>query len=189
MYEKAFKKIFWGYLFTVINFRISGIDILPNIIGYIIILLGLKVLTNENEYFKKALNYNYGMIIISIPEIYKAPSKGVVLGIERPGLMNIILGIVGLIIVIYFMYNIFMGIKGLCKEKNILILQNNPEDLWSFYWKLLIAIFFAIPIAFIPVIGIIYFIIIAIASIVLNVRILKLFWEISDRFNIDRAIN
>ena len=44
MYEKAFKKLFWGYIFIFINLRISGVDILPDSIGYIIILQGIKML-------------------------------------------------------------------------------------------------------------------------------------------------
>lgn len=36
MNESGFHKLYWGFLFILIDFRINGFDILPNVIGYII---------------------------------------------------------------------------------------------------------------------------------------------------------
>ena len=75
------------------------------------------------------------------------------------------------------------------QKNNIIDLSNTADELWNYYWKVLLAVFLAIPIALIPVIGIIYLIVVIIIAIVVNIKILKLFWDISERFNIDKVIN
>lgn len=180
--EKSFKKIFWGYLFLLINLRIMGFDILPDFIGYIIILFGVRELSTQNEYFAKAVNMNYILIFLSLFGIYEV-TEG--LGVQPNGLNNpitFILGIVSIIVDLYFMYNLFMGIRDMSDERNIIDLYNKSDDYWGYYWKLTVATFIGILFAFIPVIGLIYLLIIVVLFIVLQINILRFFWDCSNRF-------
>lgn len=34
MTQRAFRSLYWGFLFIMIDFRLQGIDVLPDIIGY-----------------------------------------------------------------------------------------------------------------------------------------------------------
>lgn len=65
---KAYSKLFTGVLFTVININIGPIDILPNFIGYIIILNGLSILHTETSIkdYKHSSFICYFLLIESI---------------------------------------------------------------------------------------------------------------------------
>jgi len=52
----GFGKIFWGFLFFF-DFRIQGFDILPDIIGYWLIYIGLKELVSMSSHFAAAQKY------------------------------------------------------------------------------------------------------------------------------------
>jgi hypothetical protein len=189
MYEKAFKKLFWGYIFIFINLRISGVDILPDSIGYIIILQGIKMLLPNSEHFTMAMKYNYPLIVLSLFSIYQNNIRDGYFTLPQSSLIGTIVGIASTVVSLLLMYNLFVGIKEMCRKNNIIDLSNTADELWNYYWKVLLAVFLAIPIALIPVIGIIYLIVVIIIAIVVNIKILKLFWDISERFNIDKVIN
>lgn len=69
MRREAFIKIFWGLLFVVLDIRISSIDILPDFIGYILIVKGLTLLAPEHRGFRKARVLAIIMIFVSIPSL------------------------------------------------------------------------------------------------------------------------
>lgn len=50
-----FKTIFWSYFLIVIDININNIDILPDFIGYIILLFSFYRLSEYGEGFKKAI--------------------------------------------------------------------------------------------------------------------------------------
>lgn len=53
---RGFSKLFWGFLIILLDFRIQGFDILPDIIGYLMIYSGLTQLIYLSEHFKYAKN-------------------------------------------------------------------------------------------------------------------------------------
>jgi hypothetical protein len=70
MRREGFMKIFWGLLFVVLDIRIDSIDfILPDFIGYILIVKGLSLLAPEHRGFRKARVFALIMIFVSIPSI------------------------------------------------------------------------------------------------------------------------
>ena len=65
MIQKAFRNFYFGFLFVMIDFRLNGFDILPDIIGYIFFVVGLSSLLNINEHFSKARIYHIIMLVLS----------------------------------------------------------------------------------------------------------------------------
>lgn len=70
MYSKAFDKFYWGFLFIMLNIPIIGFDILPDIVGYILIYQGLSLLEEEREEFEIGKKFAFPMIFLSILTIY-----------------------------------------------------------------------------------------------------------------------
>lgn len=72
------KLAFWGMLFTVINFRIQGFDIVPDFIGYIMVAIGLSRIEQYEETFSVAKKIAYIMTVLSLINIYQAPAQSTV---------------------------------------------------------------------------------------------------------------
>ncbi len=72
MRRKAFIRIFWGLLFVLFDITINSVDlILPDFIGYILIVRGLSLLTPEYRSFRKAKVFGIIMIFVSIPSFFE----------------------------------------------------------------------------------------------------------------------
>lgn len=70
MTEKGFMKIFWGFLFIFLDIRISGIDfVLPDFIGYILIVFGLARLSDLHPRFRTANAYAKIMVLLSFADL------------------------------------------------------------------------------------------------------------------------
>ncbi|MED1876582.1 hypothetical protein [Brevibacillus borstelensis] len=55
MYRKAYLQIWWGLLFPLISFRVQGIDLLPDFIGYVLLFLGFRALVSLHLRFRTAM--------------------------------------------------------------------------------------------------------------------------------------
>ena len=60
------KYIFWGYFLIFFHLRINGIDLLPDFVGYILIVMGLGQLAEESEHFVKAKPWAVFMAVLHI---------------------------------------------------------------------------------------------------------------------------
>ena len=70
MKKLGFIRIFWGLLFVVLDIRINSIDlILPDFIGYILIVRGLSLLAPEHQWFQRARLFAIIMVFVSIPSL------------------------------------------------------------------------------------------------------------------------
>lgn len=68
--KQALNKIFWGYIFVMLEIHIIAIDILPDPIGYLFIVLGVSALSQTFQVAKKARNLAIMLIFLSIPTIF-----------------------------------------------------------------------------------------------------------------------
>ncbi|MDF2673496.1 MAG: hypothetical protein K0R09_1761, partial [Clostridiales bacterium] len=75
MYKDGFNKLYWGFLFIMIDFKLQGVDVLPDIVGYILFVIGFGMLASCSEYFSKAKSFDTPMIIISLFSIYERPAQ------------------------------------------------------------------------------------------------------------------
>lgn len=66
---RAFQKMFWGYLFIILEIHIIFIDILAEPVGYYLILSGVSALANEFPIGKKARFLSLALLVISIPTV------------------------------------------------------------------------------------------------------------------------
>lgn len=69
------KLTFWGLLFTVINIRIQGFDIVPDVIGYLLVIAGLGKIQAYEEMFSTAKKFAYLLVLLSLINVYQAPAQ------------------------------------------------------------------------------------------------------------------
>ncbi len=180
MYKNAFNNLYWGFFFTMLDFRINHFDILPDIIGYILFFIGLGTLALSSEYFRRAKILTIPMIVLSIPAIYErkiainSVNLGSILG------FNLLIGIASLVISIILVYDIFQGIRKLSLQRGAQEISFEAEDRWVQFIWLQVAVIGAFIVIFIPFINLIYVITIFVAAIILTINILKLMKKCGD---------
>lgn len=166
-----FKKIFWGLLFLLINFRIQGIDIVPDFIGYIFIYMGLRDLAEHDQNFYEGKKFALPLIILSIFSIYKPQNPSYQINFN---VFSFILGIAILILNLKTIYHICMGISSLAINIGDTELQTTAENRWKYYLTVQIISMCSIILMFIPVLNIFLLIIIAVASITVHILLMTL---------------
>lgn len=163
MIEKGFNQLYWGFLFTMLDFRIQGFDVLPDFVGYLLFASGFEILAANSMYFKKASKLNIPMIILSIFTIYERPKQEPGINID---LLGSIVGIVSLILGLLIIYYLFAGVK----EMSVNVHQDIYEEAdirWRQYLMLQIAVMLGFVIIFIPFLNFLYIIGLLAASVVL----------------------
>lgn len=59
-------KVFWGYFLILLDFRVNGLDILPDFVGYFLIIAGLAGLSAESVWFGKAKPFAWISLLLSL---------------------------------------------------------------------------------------------------------------------------
>ncbi|CQR46806.1 hypothetical protein BN1058_01081 [Paraliobacillus sp. PM-2] len=104
--KQAINRIFWGYLFVLIEIHIIMIDILAEPVGYWLIFSGVTMLQKDFTIAHKARKLSLVLIFISTPTVFVQQNAGTdQLGqlsfLSGWSLYMIVLGLVQLILVFY----------------------------------------------------------------------------------------
>ncbi|THE10743.1 hypothetical protein E1I69_17515 [Bacillus timonensis] len=105
-----FKRVFWGYLFILLEIHLFVVDILPEPIGYYLIFSGIAAIPVENRIGNKLKKLLIGLIIISIPTVFiqqNAPESNV--GISLLDYYTSLLEILKLVLV-FFVFQLVMEV-------------------------------------------------------------------------------
>ncbi len=173
MYQDGFNKLYWGFLFIMIDFRLQGVDVLPDIVGYILFAVGFGILAAGSEYFDRARNLNIPMIILSIFSIYEKPVQGGGIQFGSFGIWGVLIGIAATVLNLLVIYNLFMGIKNMADQQGKMDLSIEAEKRWSQYLGLQIAAIFTFILILVPAVAFIWVIVLFIAAIILTVAIMR----------------
>ena len=133
----GFKKIFWGFIFVFVDIRIGfsstdaigyRFDILPDIIGFIMIISGLAMIESLHHRFSEAKKFAYPLAFLSIFSIieitYPAGEIGPLFG------FFLVVGIIYIVLELLLIYNLCMGIAG---ASQTLTLESLAQKRWSLY--------------------------------------------------------
>lgn len=120
--DYGFMTIFVGFLITFLDFRINGLNIFPDFVGYIIIAIGLSKAFQLDEKFKTAQMFSVIMIVLSFPDIVEFT------GYDPLWPLSLIATIVALLLT-WFLLN---GVTDVA-------LRNSNEDLANLSEKVLFA--------------------------------------------------
>ncbi|WP_163192259.1 hypothetical protein [Clostridium thermarum] len=170
--EKGFNKFYWGFLFIMIDFRLQGIDVLPDLIGYVFLAEGFHILSDFSQHFSKAGALNIVMLALSIFSIYEKPAQdgGINYGIFGP--LGILIGIVAVIIGIMSIYYMFCGIKSIAEKKEKQDIYHEANKRWVQYFLLQLAGLVSFILIFIPPIALIYVFAVLIVTIVFTLTLM-----------------
>jgi len=171
--ENGLNKFYWGFLFIMMDIKISGFDILPDIIGYILFAIGFSILAEKSNFFINAENVNIVMIILSVFNIYEKPFQGEGVQFGVYGTLSVLLAIASLVFSLLVVYNLFMGIKDLAKTKAKFDIIEEVDKKWNQYLILRVAAMLAFVLMFIPPLAVIYIVVMLIASIFLTIIIME----------------
>ena len=172
MFESAFNKFYWGFFFIMIDFRLQGVDILPDIIGFCLFAAGLSVLASRSSHFEKARSLNMFMIIFSIFQIYERPTQSSGINFGFLGPIGFLIGIAAIIVNLYVIYNLFMGIRDMASLQGQINIREEAEKRWTQYLLLQLAGIFAIILIIVPPIALIFIILLFVLSIVFAIVIM-----------------
>lgn len=168
-----FNKIFWGFIF-LFDFRIQGVDILPDIIGYIMIYSALNYLVSESDYFYQARRFALPLAIISIADIYEFKIDT---GMFDPlYVVLFISSIVATVLSLMMIYNICYGIAEMARNKEEHSLEKMAIKRWEIYLYITMGVFiFTVIGSVMPQVLVLLFLPIFIGAIVKMIILLELF--------------
>ncbi len=160
------KLAFFGLLFTAINVRIQGFDIVPDFIGYLMVIVGLRRIEQYEANYTTARKLAIVLTMLALINIYQAPIQNTVdqFGMTESSPINFSAGIfgavpllatafmiIGIIINIYFIYSMCMGTKNLLNQVGDFTLAKICDDRWRFILSAEIGLLFSLLLAMIQI--------------------------------------
>lgn len=131
-----FNRIFWGMILVFFNFNIGPIDVLPNIIGVIMIAMALNGLyqTKNEESFKKGEPYGWIMVGFEVVNLVFKFTGYNSMEASNSSILILLYGQIAALIRIILLYYIFKGIFNLGEKYNNLEISTKAKNrwLWSF---------------------------------------------------------
>lgn len=123
-------RLFWGLFFVVLDFDLTlgsaSIGLLPDFIGYYLLMKGMEELAEESEYFDKGRHWAFAMVLASAI-VYVAGflelSSGTAVGIWALGLVLYCVGL-------YVLYAMVSGIRQLERNDDRDLQAEKLKTMW-----------------------------------------------------------
>ena len=128
----GFGSIFWGFLF-MFDFRIQGVDILPNFIGYLFMYSGLGNLSSYSSEFGNAQKYSLPLAAISLLSIYQIQNPVGQVTIDPLSFGLYAVSIITTVLDLLLVYHLCRGIIDLAKDQSNDGLQELAHQRWKYY--------------------------------------------------------
>lgn len=167
----GFLHLFWGFLFLV-DIRINNIDILPDVIGYVLFFLGFVKLEQRSGHFRCAKYASVALIILSVVTI--------VLSVSPPNswLFIFVYNAALFVLKLYMVFHICYGISEMAGRKGHRAFQNKAVQRWRWYLAVVAATFVVLILApLVPFLAVILALVLMIASVCIHVLMMLLMQE------------
>lgn len=124
------RKLFWGFFFIYLNFNLNlnqySLNILPNFVGYILLLQGIKQLEEESCFFRRARPFAVGMAM------YEAVLwLGAVFGIETDRGIGTVLGWISMVVALYVSWLLIQGVLEIERQSGTDLLGAQMYSRWK----------------------------------------------------------
>jgi hypothetical protein len=121
----GFRELFWGFLF-LFDFRLNGIDILPDVVGYFLLYNGLVKLEVYSSHFTSSCRLMILLTILSIPDIYA--------GWWYPeSTFNFVYHLALIFLDLMAVYHLCSGVKQLAAARQRIDLVEKANNRWMLY--------------------------------------------------------
>ena len=158
--------LFIGFMLIFLDFNLnlgnSTIGLIPDFIGYIVMIKGLEQMDKESAFFMKIKPYVTGMAFYST-FLYLLDLLGVSISL---GVLTYVLAIISTVISLYISYNIVMGVIDMEGKYNTYLNGNSLKSTWTLLAVFNILSFVTLMIPLISLISIIGSFIVAIIFLV-----------------------
>jgi len=148
----AFDLLWIAFIF-LFDVRVMGFDILPDVVGYLLIAIGLKRLASLNGHLATAANLAPVVVLVSLADFYQPPAAGASIfalrGTTFQTPVESALTITGILLVglnLFLVYHIVTGIAEVAKKEKEKDLAEAATPLWGEYKVLHIMIMVMLPI-------------------------------------------
>lgn len=143
-----FNRIFWGMILIFLNVNIGSVDILPDIVGYIIIVMALSNLyeTKNEEAFKKGQLYGWLMVLFAAFDMVVKLVGFNESAVGRSIIWSSLYGQGVAFVRVILLYYICKGIFNLGERYDNIDISTKAKERW--YWVLGLQIGVAIVLAF-----------------------------------------
>lgn len=171
------KNIFVGFIFIFLDFNLnlgnSQIGLIPDFVGYLIMISGLEEMAGESALFMKVKTYATGMAIYT-GILYLVDLFGLSVSL---GWLTYILAFISTAISLYISYNIVMGVIDVEGKYNVLLNGESLKSTWTLMAVLNIIALVSTLIPFIAILCIIASFIVAVCFLVAFNKSKNLYYE------------
>lgn len=182
MVTSAFRNLFWGFLLVLVDFRLAGFDILPDVVGYLFFYIAIRTLEEHSGFFSQAKVFTVAMIVISLVQLYE-PSDSQS-GASFLGNIGTFVAFVGFFISLLLMYRVFMGIGEMAGKQGYEHLALESRKRWKQFLFLKFALLIAIVLIFIPPLALLYILAVLVFNVVYAFLVLGFIRRCRDAFAI-----
>ncbi len=109
--SRGFAKMFWGELFVFIDIRVGGFDLFPDLVGLLLIVVGVYQLAGYQEHFESLKAIVILRMILSLGDIVTFDRFG--FSPDNALFLSFLLGAVGLALSLLYYYHTLMGVREL----------------------------------------------------------------------------
>jgi len=151
-----------GFIITLFDFRVYGFDVLPDFIGFTLLFLGFRSISNINLHFMRVKNLSIPMILVTMFDFYKIQPRNGFGSYESKDIVFLAIDLTIMIMNIIIIYQIFRGIRESAMQKGCNQFARTAQMLWR--WQLglniagftLVSFIFKMPILIIAYIATMY---------------------------------
>ena len=124
------KKLFWGFFFIYLNFHLNlnqhSLNILPNFVGYLLLLQGMKQLEEESRFFQSGRPFAVGMAV------YEAVLwVGAIFGVTSGGWFGTVLGLISTAVSLYISWLLVQGVLEMENKRGADLLGAQMYSRWK----------------------------------------------------------
>lgn len=172
--RSSFNKIFWGFLLAFLDFRVIGLDLLPDPVGYFLIAAGVAGLSVQLSNRALVKNYAIALGVISLPTF--------VIGLDKTdelftaSYLWSVYTIVYMVLQLILVYVFFRLLLEICQAYGKAELHRQTRQLFIVYMTANIIVFFLQPVAFVKPVEVVFAFFLGIAIFLLILNIIFLIW-------------
>ncbi len=149
----AFAQLFWGFLLIILSFEINEFDILPDAIGYLLVVLAARTLAAHHPRFGTAYVIAIPLFALSVLDLAFAGVEfsGVASSRGFSGLAiaaSLLVGLVVLVLQLVMVFNVCTAIAEMAVARGLHGLAEEARARWTLYLAMTIAGFVATAVAF-----------------------------------------
>ncbi|MBO8156882.1 MAG: hypothetical protein H0Z32_10510 [Bacillaceae bacterium] len=129
----AFRQLFWGFLFTLFEIHLIVIDILPEPVGYGLIIAGLNKIMEQFPYFQTAKKTAGVLAVVSIPTVFIQETSNGAITSNAAMIGGMTYDVLLSLIHLFLVFELFRGLIELAAEIEEIPLKVRTEKTFQVY--------------------------------------------------------